>query len=272
MLTLKREYATEGDVPAEVKALYAEQDGKFVLQATIEGMKTQADVDKVQKALNAERDAHKQLKDKFEALPADLDLTKLQDDLDELADLRAGKEGKLDDEKIEEIVARRIARQLGPVERERDRLKQQLTEVSGERDSLLGEKRTGTLHDALRKAATAAKVTDTAVEDVLLHGERLFEIDEHGSVVPKETSKLDAGLTPAEWLESLRETKPHFFPLSQGSGARGGTGLDGKPNPWSKAGWNLTEQGRFVEKFGEERAKQAAESVGSKLGATAPAA
>ncbi len=272
MLTLKREYASEGDVPTEVAALYKEQDGKFVLQATIEGMKTQADVEKVQKALNSERDAHKALKDKFELLPADLDLEKLQEDLDELAELRAGKDGKPDDEKIEEIVTRRLARQLGPVERERDKLKQQVTDLTTERDGLLGEKRTGTLHSQLREAATAAKVVDTAVEDILLHGERLFEIDEHGSVVPKDGSKLDAGLTPAEWLDSLRESKPHFFPMSSGSGARGAGGGDGKSNPWSKDGWNLTAQGQYVQKHGEERAKQAAASVGSALGATKPPA
>ena len=85
MLTLKREYAAEGDVPTEVAALYKEQDGKFVLQATIEGMKTQEDVTKVQTALNKEREAHKALKDKFDLLPAEVDLEKLQDDLDELA-------------------------------------------------------------------------------------------------------------------------------------------------------------------------------------------
>lgn len=275
MLTLKREYATEGDIPAEVKALYAEQDGVFVLQATIEGMRTQEDVNRVQNALRSEREAHQALKDRFGQLPAELDVETLQADLDELAELRASKDakgGKLSEEQIEEIVGRRLARQLGPVERERDQLRTQLSEVEGERDQLRGTIQTGNLHSRLREEAIKAKVADTAIEDVLVFGERVFQFDEDGALVPKEGSKLAAGTTPSEWIESLRETKPHLFPLSSGSGARGSGGGAGGRNPWSKDHWNLTEQGKYIQSKGEEAAKRMAESVGSFIGATkAPA-
>ena len=273
MLTLKREYATEDDVPSEVRSLYDEQDGKFVLQATIEGMKTTDDIERVQTALRKEREAHKETQKRLSALPEDLDPEKLQADLDELEELRASKDGKPDDDKIEEIVTRRLARAVGPVERERDQLRNQLSEVEQERDSLRGTIRTGTLHSEIRKAAETAKVEGTAVEDVLLFGERLFEIDEDGAIVPKENSPLGAGTTVSEWLEQARESKPHWFPRSQGSGSRGGEGnFEGGKNPWSKEGWNLTAQGRYITKHGEERAKRTAESVGSFIGATKPPA
>jgi hypothetical protein len=275
VLTLKREYATEGDVPAEVKALYKEQDGKLVLDATIEGMRTTEDVNRVQTALQAERTAHQETKNKLSALPAELNVETLQADLDELAELRASKDakgGKLSEDQIEDIVNRRIARQLGPVERERDQLKSRLTEVEGERDNLRGTIQTGNLHSELRRAAIAAKVADTAIEDVLIFGEREFQFDADGVIAPKDGSKLAAGTTPAEWLEGLREAKPHLFPLSTGSGARGAGGGAGGKNPWSKEGWNLTEQGKIITEKGEEHAKRLAESVNSYIGATsAPA-
>lgn len=275
MLTLKREYAAEGDVPTEVKALYVEQDGKFVLDATIEGTRTQADIDRVQNALRSEREAHQALKDRFGKLPSDLDADTLQADLDELAELRASKEakgGKLSDEQIEEIVSRRIARQLGPVERERDQLKTKLVEVEGERDQLRGTIQTSDLHSQLRAAAVAAKVQDTAIEDVLVFGERVFKFDEDGALVPKEGSKLAAGVTPGEWIESLRESKPHLFPMSTGSGSRGSGGGAGGKNPWAKENWNLTEQGKVIQEKGEDHAKRMAESVGSFVGASKPPA
>lgn len=38
-------------------------------------------------------------------------------------------------------------------------------------------------------------------------------------------------------------------------------------NPWSEDFWNLTEQGRYIQKFGIEVAKTKARQAGTKLGA-----
>lgn len=38
-------------------------------------------------------------------------------------------------------------------------------------------------------------------------------------------------------------------------------------NPWSEENWNLTEQGRYITRFGIEVAKTKARQAGTKLGA-----
>jgi hypothetical protein len=41
-------------------------------------------------------------------------------------------------------------------------------------------------------------------------------------------------------------------------------------NPWSKAGWNITAQGRLVSSLGDEKATAIAQAAGCKIGSTKP--
>ena len=77
---------------------------------------------------------------------------------------------------------------------------------------------------------------------------------------------------PKDWIKEMEESRPHWFPLSQGGGARGGGGgvTTGKENPWSVEGWNVTGQGKVVREQGEAKAAEMAARVGSKLGAVRP--
>jgi hypothetical protein len=43
-----------------------------------------------------------------------------------------------------------------------------------------------------------------------------------------------------------------------------------KTNPWSKEGWNLTNQSKLVRSIGETKAAAIAEAAGCKLGSTRP--
>ena len=87
------------------------------------------------------------------------------------------------------------------------------------------------LNDALRAAAMEAGVHKHAMEDVLLNGQRVFQFDDDGNAVQLEDGKPIFGkdgktpFGPAEWLASIAEAKPHWFP-AQSSGAPAG----GKPN------------------------------------------
>lgn len=83
------------------------------------------------------------------------------------------------------------------------------------------------LESSLREAASKAGLHPYAIEDALLHGRNLFTIDEEGNAVQldkdgdviKGKNGKDA-FSPLEWLESMRESKPHWFPASgSGSGA-----------------------------------------------------
>lgn len=86
------------------------------------------------------------------------------------------------------------------------------------------------LDNQIRQACT--DMHKSAVDDALLYASQFFQLDAEGNAV-----KLDAQgrpeigkdgktpLSPAEWIESLKETKPHWFPASSsGSGSGGAAG------------------------------------------------
>lgn len=270
---------TLDDLDSAFHPLYTEKDGKFVLTG-VKGMKTQEDVDRLNEALRKERSDHASLRDKAKPVldfVGDRSLEDLQAQLDEIEELKlrieSGEGTKLDEERLEKLLDQRLARKLGPVERERDKLAQQLQEITGERDQLQSTLTTGRIHETLRQAATKAKVVSSAIDDVLLY-DRIFEVADDGEIVTRDgISGVQPGLTAGIWLQNMQDSRPHWWPLSEGGGARGGSGVPGgSKNPWSRDGWNLTAQGQFVREHGIEKATKAAQSVGSTIGATAPPA
>lgn len=82
--------------------------------------------------------------------------------------------------------------------------------------------------DSLREAAINAKVRPEAVADILLHGRNIFNLADDNSVEARDSEgKLrktvdDKVLTTTNWIESLKKTSPHYWPDSEGAGARGG--------------------------------------------------
>jgi hypothetical protein len=83
----------------------------------------------------------------------------------------------------------------------------------------------------LRDVATKQKLLPTAVDDALLQGSSLFSMQEDGSlaIIDKNGFTLPGPdgktpLQPSEWLQSLKETKPHWWAQSNGAGATGGAG------------------------------------------------
>src|SRR6185312_11230060 len=128
------------------------------------------------------------------------------------------------------------------------------------------------VRNQLRDAAIAASVLGTAIDDSVFVSERYFEFVD-GKLVTKGDVGVTPGLTPKEFFNDMKETRPHWWPLSQGggaSGARGGGNLSNKDNPWSAEGWNITKQGRYLTEYGEAKAAEMAMRVGSKIGATKP--
>ena len=57
-------------------------------------------------------------------------------------------------------------------------------------------------------------------------------------------------MTLAEWVDALVSDAPHLFEANAGGGAvgsgTGGAAWHGKPNPWSAATRNLTEQVKLL--------------------------
>jgi hypothetical protein len=256
------------DIPEQYRDLYSERGGKFELTG-IQGVKTQADVDRLSESLRKERSEHDETKAKFRPW-ADMDHADVMSKLDKMPELEAAAADKLDDSKLDELVERRIASRLAPLERENKELKTTNEELTGTNSELSGTINSTRIQDALRKAASGSKVIDTAVADVLGH-ERVFELTDDGQVRTKEGVGVTPGLEPDVWLKDRMEDRPHWWPQSKGGGAGGGGGggLTGK-NPWHKDHWNLTEQGKAYTE-NPDKAKQMAEAAGSSIGATKPA-
>jgi hypothetical protein len=105
-------------------------------------------------------------------------------------------------------------------------------------------------------------------------GLRHFERTEEGKILTKDGEGSTPGLAPNDWFKDMQETRPHWWPISQGGGSRGGGAPLGRnaDNPWSREGWNITKQGAYVRQHGDAKAAEAAKSVGATPGQTKPPA
>lgn len=271
---LKLKYASEGDIPEGFAALYTEKDGEWHL-TEVEGIKTDGDIAKVRKSLETEREAHKKTKDRMRHFieMSDDELEETVAKLDKYDELEAAAGDKLDEDKINELAEKRANALKAPLERDLKKANDRVTELEGENGELKTEKRTRTIHDAVRKVATEAKVIPEAMEDVLMHAERVFEINDEGEVVVKDAVGFTPGVGADVWMTDIKDKRPFWFPTSSGGGGKGsgtGPGIGGN-NPWSHANWNMTEQGRIV-RADPKKAEQLATAAGTKVGGTRPAA
>lgn len=266
---LKAVVDTLDDVEEPFRTLYQERNGKFEITG-IEGMKTQADVDRLQTALTKERNDHKSVKDKFAPL-ANFDVTEVLGKLDRFGELEEAAKGKLDDAKIDELVSKRISSKLGPVERERETYKAQLTEAQGKLQEYAARETQRTIFDKIRDAATSAKILPEALDDALLLAERVFEVTEDGRVVTKDNVGVTPGIDASVWFNELQTKRPHWWGPSVGGGASGSKTPGGQNNPWSAEHWNMTEQGKILQ-TNRSRAEQLAKSAGTSIGGPRPAA
>jgi hypothetical protein len=266
-MKLKHKYGKQEDIPAGFESLFEEKNGEWVLTG-IEGVKTQEDVDRLQRSLTAERSAHKATKDAFKALDGmDLEevVSKL-DRFDELEAAAAGNGNKDVDARVEAALKSRIA----PIERERDNLKKERDELSGKVQTFEAENRTRSIHDTVREQAAKLNILPGALDDALMLADRALVVNEHGEVVVREGAKgFTEGVDAGTWLTEVRETKTHWWPASEGGGAGGGNQNGTGTNPWSKAGWNMTEQGKILT-ANRAKAENMAKSAGTTIGGPRP--
>lgn len=208
---------------------------------------------------------------KFEVL-GDKDPTEILALLDKIPELEAAAGGKLDEAKISTIVEGRIKSKLAPLERERDQYKAQVVERDGIIQTFTAKEKTRLIGGAVSKAARELKVIDSAMEDIELYGDRLFEVQDDGAVVTKDNVGVTPGLSAKQWLEDMQGKRPHWWGPSAGGGAGGGRGgAGGAVNPWAAETWNMTEQSRLVV-ANPKRAGELAAAAGTTVGGRKPAA
>ncbi len=235
-MALAQTVDTLDKLPESQRGWYAEADGKFVLDLNkVEIDDTSA----LKKALSTEREAVKQAKAAAklavdEAMKAfeGIDPVKTRallakfDNEEEAALIAAGK--------VDDVIARRMAKRDAELQR-------QLETAKGETEAAKGTAnkfRDRVLDNHIRAAAAKAGIHAFAVEDALLRARSLFTLDDKGDAIqvgpdgaPVLGKDGKTAFTPAEWLETMKETAPHWFPVAGsggGAGGSGGAGAGGK--------------------------------------------
>jgi len=227
---------------------------------------------RLESTLKKVRDEEKAARDRL-SVWGDMDHAEVMSKLERIEELEAAANGKLDDDKIEEIAGKRLKAKLAPVERELAKAKKEREEYAAMIEDYRGKETRRMIHDGTRKALTTAKVLPEAFEDALILAERVFEIGEDGQPVTKDGVGVTPGLDPAGWIAEIQERRPHWWPANQGSGSRGsgGGGSFGK-NPFSTDHWNLQEQGRILREKGKDYAERMAAAACTKVGGLKPVA
>lgn len=262
-MALNAIYSTQEDIPENYRELFQENsEGKFEIQVV--GVKTQADVDRVQNSLEKERGETKKAKERLAMYTAlGEDPEEIQARLDHIAELEAG-QGEIDEDKLNQLAEARAAKQIAPKDREIKKLNDKVF-AQDQQLSAVQTKLNNYLIDAAANAAAASeKMRVEAQPDFLLFARSNFVVDENENVITSEKSQFGAGLSAKEVLKDLKETRPHWWPDSEGGGAGGsGTKLGGE-NPWAEKTLNLTRQGEIFRE-NPERARMLAKAAGKTL-------
>ncbi len=273
-MTLEAVIEDKAKIPEALVDHYVETDGVFVLDVT--GMKTQKDFDDYAEALK------KRLAD------AGADFAKKQgaglsrDDVLEVVEgalkkFVGGVKPKGNGADGEGDGTGDVPARLHDLERNLASVTKELDTAKKERDEALGKSKDTTIKNKLTTAANAAGATPEGVTNLVTLAEPDFELSQAGDVVTKLEARtgVSPNQKPEDYFATVARQKDFrmFWPPSVGAGADGegtggpGAGGDlGKGNPWTKAGWNMTAQGKLytVNKTEAERLMKVA---GVELGA-----
>lgn len=227
-IQLEVDAASHAALPEAMRSLYiAGNDGKFKLDVTgIEdtgGLKTALEKER-QSVKEAKAAAKKAVEDALAPFQG-IDPVKTKEMLakfenaDEAALIAAGK--------IDEVINKRMEKH--------NAAQQKILEAAElAKDGALEVASTfmeRVLDNHIRAAAAKAGVHTSAIDDALLRARNLFSLDDNGNPVQfdedDETVVLGKDgktpFSPDEWLESMKETSPHWFPAgASGGGAQGG--------------------------------------------------
>jgi hypothetical protein len=268
---LEIQYDSLDTVPEPFRPLYAEVDGKFQI-SHINGLKTTQDVSNVQEALRKEREDHAKVREALKPWNG-MKHDEVMSKLDRIQELEAAAEGKLPEEKIQQMVEARLGQKIAPLERKLSEREELLQTTTQERDQYRTVLEKRDLSDAVRKIASEFKVVTTAVEDAILVAGQYFErLDDGTYIVKADSVGVTPGLDMKGFFKEQMKVRPHWFEASQGGGAGGGGGTPTNmdANPWSKQAWNKTDQTRIFQEQGKTVAENMAKAAGVDVFATRP--
>ncbi|UXO93736.1 minor structural protein [Pseudanabaena phage Pan1] len=164
--------------------------------------------------------------------------------------------------KTDVVIERRTERLKADHQKQLEKLQQALSGRDQELETTRGQVKKLMVEGNLRQAAAELGLIPSAVEDALSRAMSIFRVSDDGKLIAEENGATVYGkdgknpLTPAEWLETMKERAPHWFPAPSGAGAGGGSGRGGKHTI-------TREQARNVQVY--RAAKEAAEKAGATL-------
>jgi hypothetical protein len=212
-MALKAKVATLDEVPEAARSFYTEASGGGFALA-VEGVVPKEKVDEFRQNNLALKRQNEELLAKFDGIDPDAarELLGQQAQLRERKLIEAGKVDELVQERVSGLI-KDHQKTLGVLTQERDGLQQQL--------------HTHLVHGEVRTEALKAGVRAAALDDVILRADTVFRAHEGAPAAFKGKEMLYGKdgvnpLRPAEWIGTLRDTAPHLFEPSTGSGARPG--------------------------------------------------
>lgn len=221
---IKAVFAAADEIPAAMKDLYIEQDGKFVLD--VEGID---DHPKVRGVITA-NNANKAQRDKLKTQVTDLEakLATLPEDFnpDEWATLKAsGGKGQKGDEVLEALKAQH-ANQIAALNKKHETEKTELTGKLSERDGYIDRTTVdGSLKDSLLEVGVNTDLLDGAM--AALRGQVKVAVDDKGgrrAIVETDLGEVPVAQFVRDWSGSKGKAylaKP-TGPNAPGSGVRVG--------------------------------------------------
>jgi len=238
---LATELETLDKLPEAQRAWYTPDGAKFKLDLTKVEIE---DTSGLKTALEKERDAVKAAKLAAKQAVADamkpfegIDPVKTKallskfDNEEEAALIAAGK--------VDEVIARRMAKHTAAQQKLLDEATSREKAAQETANTFKGR----VLDNHIRAAAAKAGLHPFAVEDALLRARALFSLDAKGEAVqlgadgePVLGKDGKTVFTPAEWMDSMKEVAPHWFPAGgSGGGANGSGGGSGKGKTMTRA-------------------------------------
>lgn len=182
------------------------------------------------KAKNEELISEKKaIMDKFAAL-GDVDPKVLQTYVDRI---KNDEEAKLISEgRIDDVINRRTERMREALTGRIEETSKQLKEWEEKFNKVAHEYDNTRIDFAIRDAALEAKVTPTALQDVLVRARREFFIDDKGNILSRDPVTEDVRIgpdgktpySPKDFMVELEKSAPHFWPQNSSGNLTGAFG------------------------------------------------
>jgi hypothetical protein len=165
--------------------------------------------------------------------------------------------------KMDEVIERRTERLKADYGNQIENLTKTTAEKDAALESAQGRIKGLMVEGSLRSAASELGLIPSAVDDALHRAMNVFSVNDKNKLIAKDADGSTIfgkdgknPISPAEWLDTMKESAPHWFPAPNGAGAGGGQGRGGSHTI-------TREQARNVPVY--RAAKDAAEKAGASL-------